>query len=97
MARPTVDTHLNAFSPFTFCAISIADVRKTIQQLPTNKSNGADNVSAVMIKKSDSAIAIVLIELFNRSLSTGFFPENWKKALVYNVHKKGELGELSNY
>ena len=97
MARSTVDTHLNAFSPFTFCAIPTADVRKAIQKLPTNKSNRADNISALTIKKSGLAIANVLTELFNRSLSTGIFPENWKKTLVYPVHKKGELGELSNY
>ena len=97
IARSNVNNYLNAFSPFTFCVISRADVRKTVQQLPTNKSNRADNISALMIKKSGSAIANVLTEQFNRSLSTNVFYENLKKVLVYPLHKKGELGELSNY
>ena len=88
MPWPTVDTYLNVFSLFTFSAISTANVRKDIQQLPTNKSNGADNISALKINNFGSAIANVLTELFYRSLSTGVFPEIWKKTLVYPMHKK---------
>ena len=35
--------------------------------------------------------------IFDKSLSTGIFSDNWKSAIVVPVHKKGDIYDLINY
>ena len=49
------------------------------------------------LKETASAIAPSLCRLFNKSLSTGSFPQNWKKANVVPVFKKGEVECTEDY
>ena len=73
------------------------DVKKAIKKLSIGKACGIDNVSVAMLRKLSAAIADILAVLFNRSIDAGIFPDCFKQALVVPIHKKGDIGEISNY
>ncbi|XP_052561952.1 uncharacterized protein LOC128092347 [Culex pipiens pallens] len=66
-------------------------------RLKSSNSCGPDGIPAVVLKKSCDALAEPLAQLFNTSLSTGFFPCFWKKSFVFPVHKKGPKRDVRNY
>ena len=50
-----------------------------------------------MIITSDSDIVKPLSILFRKYLNSGVFPDNWKKANILPVHKKGNKQLIQNY
>ncbi|ELT94401.1 hypothetical protein CAPTEDRAFT_41278, partial [Capitella teleta] len=42
-------------------------------------------------------LASQLTFIFNRSVSSGTVPLQWKKAIVVPIHKKGKRADVSNY
>ena len=50
-----------------------------------------------MLKKLPYVVHEALSIIFNKSLSTGIFPDNWKSAIVVPMHKKGDIYNLNNY
>lgn len=50
-----------------------------------------------MLKVTASAIASSLTNLFNRSLSLGQVPVDWKLSNITSVPKGGDLKLISNY
>ena len=50
-----------------------------------------------MVKLSGNNIASISRAIFNRSLSTGYYPQQWKEAIVTPVFKKGDKFCISNY
>ena len=63
-------------------------ILKLIQGLNSNKAHGHDGISIRMLKISGPSV-IKPLSLFNNCLSDGVFPNDWKKANVIPVHKKG--------
>jgi len=51
----------------------------------------------LFLKQVAEEIAVPLTYLYNKSLSTGSFPEGWKKSNVTPVHKGGSTDDLGNY
>ena len=72
-------------------------VLKQIQGLATNKATGCDNCPVRLIKLAAPVIVHQLTCLINRSITTGTFPQKWKKAKVTPIHKGGDVSEPSNY
>ena len=62
----------------------------------TDKATGPDGISARLLKECSNEIAPSLTALFNKSLSLGKVPEEWKEANVVSVPKKGNIHEISN-
>ena len=65
--------------------------------MDTTKSTGPDEISARMLKETAPAIAPGLTQLFNLSLTTGCFPDDWKLARVVPVPKSSDHSSPSNY
>ena len=84
-------------SIFSFSPITDQDVLTAIKQLNNSKSRGIDNISIKMVKLSGNIIAPILRAIFNRSLSTGYYPQQWKEAIVTPVFKKGDTFCINNY
>ena len=61
-----------------------------------NKSPGIDRIPIECWKNSLDCIN-VLVVIFNAFLSIGFYPEQWKTAVIVPVPKKGDLSDPSNY
>ena len=56
-----------------------------------------DNISAKMLKIAANIIAPSLTYIFNLSLSTGIFIDDWKNARVNPIYKKGSRRNMGNY
>ena len=42
-------------------------------------------------------ISVSLCDLFNKSLLSGIFPDDWKRARVTPLFKQGDASDLNNY
>ena len=79
-----------------FPYISTEELRKFIMSSPT-KSCALDPIPTFLLKKClDSALPI-LTEIVNRSLSTGYMPKSFKRAIVTPIPKKPKLAEFKNF
>ena len=73
---------------FQFRAITPADLMKARQKFKVSKSFGIDGISSYFLKIGISVLAPVLSTIFNRSISEGVFPNNWKVARVAPIYKR---------
>lgn len=58
---------------------------------------GVDGIPTVFLKRTFTVIGHVILNVVNNSLLTGRVPEIWKTALVYPIHKGGELSDPSQF
>ena len=65
------------------------DIGKIIQNLSPNKHQSHHNISIHMLKIFGSSIYGPLELTFKEALSTGLFPSDWKKSIIFPIHKKG--------
>ena len=72
---------------FEFQTISHDKVREEIKQMKTAKSSGYDKISVKLSQAAGGAIVVPLTYIFNQSLKTGIFPDDWKIAKVTPIHK----------
>ena len=72
-------------------------ILKLIQGLNSDKAHGHDGISIRMLKLCGPSVIKPLSLLFTNSLRDGVFPNDWKKANVIPVHKKGNKQLVSNY
>ena len=70
---------------------------KLIRSLDPNKAHGCDGISIRMLKLCATSISKPLHILFNNSVISECFPNEWKKANVIPVHKKGDKQIINNY
>ena len=77
--------------------ITSSTVKDILEILDTSKSSGPDEVSAKFLKNTSKAIAPILSKIFNFSMHTAVFPDQWKLAYVTPLHKKNEEYLCQNY
>ncbi|KGL76596.1 RNA-directed DNA polymerase from mobile element jockey, partial [Tinamus guttatus] len=72
-------------------------VREHLRNLDTHKSMGPEGMHPRVLRELADAIAKPLSIIFERSWRTGEVPEDWKKANVTPVFKKGKKEDPGNY
>ncbi len=82
---------------FKFSEICEEEVITELRNPKTTKSTGIDSMPACVLKISADIIAPSLTWVFNLSLKTGIFVDEWKKAWVLPVHKSGDRSKCGNY
>ena len=82
---------------FHFSYISAHEVLSALNQLNSKKSPGLDGISVKLLKDTSDVIAQPLANIFNISLQTGIFPDDWKIAKVSPVYKEGSKTDCGNY
>ena len=82
---------------FNFSEIHIDEVRQQLSNLKISKSTGVDNIQAKVLKLAASIIAPSLIWIFNLSVKTGIYVNEWKKARVVPIHKSNDRQRCENY
>ena len=82
---------------FKFKNISIQEVRNVLEKLNTSKSCGPGKIPASVLKDSSEITASYLTHIYNCSLSSANFPEEWKKPGVSPIFKSGNKEECENY
>ena len=70
---------------------------KLIRSLDPNKAHSCDGISIRMLKLCATPISNPLHILFNNSAISECFPNEWKKANVIPVHKKGDKQITNDY
>ncbi|CAB4036376.1 RNA-directed DNA polymerase from transposon X-element, partial [Paramuricea clavata] len=68
-----------------------------LNQLNSRKSPGLDGISVKLLKDTSDVIAQPLANIFNLSLQTAIFPDEWKIANVSPVFKEGNKTDCGNY
>ena len=84
-------------SSFHFSRTSVQEVLSALNQLNLRKSPGLDGISVKLSKDTSDVIAQPLANIFNLSLQTGIFPDDWKIAKISPVFKEGNKTDCGNY
>ena len=91
--KPTIET----VTRLSDINIETDTIIKLICSLDPNKAHGSDGISIRMLKLCTTSISKPLHILFNNSVISECFPNEWKKANVIPVHKKGDKQKINNY
>ena len=94
---PSMGEELNSVPDIEGCVVRTEGVLKLLQDINVNKASGPDDIPCRMLKMISVDLAPCLTKLFNQSLSEGIVPEDWKKAKIAPVYKKGSIHAPSNY
>ncbi|KAI5708477.1 hypothetical protein M8J77_023403 [Diaphorina citri] len=81
---------------FNFVEVSEADVSKAILSIKS-KASGYDGVDGKMVKLVLAQLLPILTHIFNKSLSTGVFPTEWKSANVVPLQKVSSPSSCNDY
>ena len=82
---------------FEFKIISVGEVEAVLNKLKTSKSCGQDKIPSTLLKDSCEISAYYLTFIYNCSLATGIFPDDWKVARISPIYKSGDKQECGNY
>ena len=79
--------------------VTVPGVLKLLKRLDPSKSSGPDNIGPRVLRELSSVIASPLTHavIFQQSLHDGIVPEDWRKANITPVFKKGQKYSCSNY
>ena len=77
--------------------ISCEMVSNFLLKINTRKSCGPDFVPPVFLKNCAAALSVPLTSLFNKSLSSGIFPNCWKVSFITAIFKSGSRRLVENY
>ena len=77
--------------------VSENDVEKIITNLRTECATGWDGISTKVLKLSYQSLTTPITHICNLAITTGTFPDNFKKALVHPVYKAGNRDDVNNY
>ncbi|XP_015768412.1 PREDICTED: RNA-directed DNA polymerase from mobile element jockey-like [Acropora digitifera] len=83
---------------FSFQQISPSLVSSYLRKLCIRKATGLYTVSARLLRECFDLISDSLALIFNRSIETSIFPDEWKSARITPLYKKcGNRSDPSNY
>ena len=83
--------------PISEPVISANHVCDILSDLDVNSACGPCGISPLILKRCAPLLAPSLAVMFNMSLESGRLPQEWKKANITPVFKKGDKQCVSNY
>ena len=92
-----IQRELTVDTKFEIPPMTLEFVQKQLASLNPSKATGLDGLSANVLKISSPTIAAPLTKIFNLSISSKIFPDNFKKAKITPCFKKGDKSDKSNY
>ena len=70
--------------------VNVEGVTQLLSNLDAQKAGGPDNIPTRFLKEFSSELAPCLTIFFQGSLEQGIIPDNWRKAFVVPVFKRGD-------
>ena len=78
--------------------VDTEDVKKRLQKLNVNKSQGPDGLHPRILREASEQIAAPLAAIYTASINSGTIPDDWKLANVTAIYKnKGKKNVAGNY
>lgn len=77
--------------------LSCEDILKKLQNIDVNKGGGSDEMPPIFLRSCAESLVQPLYCIFNRSLSTGVFPTQWKMSYITPIFKSGSRKKVENY
>ena len=68
-----------------------------LSTIKTSKSAGHDRIPGKLLRDAAEVIAPSLSAIFNASINTGIFPQDFKIAIISPIHKAGSKTNCDNY
>ena len=72
-------------------------IHQLLTTLNEHKASGPDRISPYILKYCADEVTPKLYVIFNQSLSKSLLPNDWLKANICPVHKKGSCSNVKNY
>lgn len=91
---PFVNTSAPSMPPIN---ITTEGIVKLLKELKPQKAPGPDNITPRVLKECADSVAPLLQQIYQKSLSTGMLPDDWRNANVSPIFKKGNRSDPSNY
>lgn len=73
------------------------EVFEAIRKLKNGKACGVDNIMPEMLKLTGNVSIGFMTKLFNVIFDEGIYPDEWSKAIIVPIFKKGDKNETNNY
>ena len=94
---PIPDKGPSPYSTMKDIHITANGITKLLNNINPHKATGPDQVSGKILKEISTDITPAIQLIFQKSLSTGTIPTDWKHANVCPVFKKGDKHNAINY
>ena len=78
-------------------SVTVEEVEAAIRKLKNDKAPGTCGTSAELLKVGNLVVVEWLHKIISIAWSTGKAPEDWRRAVIIPIHKKGSRTECSNY
>ena len=88
VSPPSVDIELG---------ITEEKVSQYLKALKSDKSPGPDSIHPLLLQNVADEVAKPLTLIFTKSLNESKLPEDWRRANITAIYKKGARNEASNY
>ena len=75
----------------------VSEIKNILSGMQSKNSCGLDEIPMSILKLSPDNILLILCHIFNLSLGQGKFINEFKKAKIIPVHKKGSKSDVNNY
>ena len=83
---------------FFFHSTGVYETQSVVKKLKIKDSFGIDGISSRVLKHLPNNFIEALTDIFNRSMSQGYFPSNFKTAKIVPIYKKkGSRKNKQNY
>ena len=85
------------FNSFVSIQFDASEIVNGLDCLNSTGCVGPDGVAPVVLNKCAHSLWEPLLYLFNGSLSSGIFPEIWKKSFIVPIFKAGRRSDITCY
>lgn len=92
-----LDSVLRNNNTFELKHTNTSTVRSLISKLSKSKSTGLDQISVRLLRECGDPISDSSCAIFNRSIASGIFSDDWKCSKVIPLFKQGKRDDLNNY
>ena len=77
--------------------ITLDEIIEEIKNICIKKAIGYDGIPPKIIKWAPKLFSPILLEIYNKCIDMGYYPQSMKVAKVTPIHKKDDKNDLNNY
>lgn len=68
-----------------------------LQGFNIKKAQGPDQISPRILEELGEEISSPLTDIYTKSIHTGLVPEDWRRAIITPIFKKGDTASATNF